>query len=197
MSEPIVQLIFAALFFPLLSIGVYFRLQANKQQDHFERMKNEGRITFLTLRICGGILWIMACLFPWFPGMFQPVRYEPLFALQIVGAILSLLSIPMGVSVFTNIGKNITDTVETRKHHQLVTSGIYRYIRHPLYTTGILFFVGLGMLSSNWLILLLSMAVLISLSIRTVIEEEKLIQEFGDQYTQYARQTGKFFPKLM
>jgi len=196
MSESMIQVIFAAVFYPILSFGMYFRLQAHKQQDRFERMKNEGTATFLILRICGGLLWMIAFLFPWFPGLFHRVSYEPLITLQTAGVLLSIISIPMGISVFTSIGKNITDTVETRKHHQLITNGIYRYIRHPLYTTGLFFFIGLGLLASNWLMLILSAAVMTTLYTRTFAEEERLIETFGDQYRAYMERTGKFMPRL-
>ncbi|MFA5834731.1 MAG: isoprenylcysteine carboxylmethyltransferase family protein [Bacteroidota bacterium] len=195
-SEFIVRIMFAVAFFSVFSFGFYYRLKAQQQQDRFERMKNEGKTTFFILRVSGLILWLIAFVFPWFPDFFAIVRFAPIVTLQIVGIVLSLISIPMGISVFTNIGKNITDTVETRKNHQLVTSGIYRFIRHPLYTTGFLFFVGLGLLSSNWLMLLLSLIVLITLYVRTFTEEQKLIEEFGERYTEYMNTTGKFIPKL-
>lgn len=194
--DSLVRIVFGAVFFSVFSFGFYYRIKAHRQNDRFERMKNEGKTTFFILRLCGGVLWLTALVFPWYPELFVSIRYEPLFTLQLTGLILSLMAIPMGISVFTSIGKNITDTVETRKNHQLVTNGIYRFIRHPLYTTGFLFFVGLGLFSSNWMMLILSMIVLVTLSIRTISEEQKLIEEFGERYTEYIRSTGKFIPKL-
>lgn len=196
LSETVVRIIFAIIFFSIFSVGFYFRLKAHRQNDRFERMKNEGKITFLILRLCGAVLWFTALFFPFFPEIFSAVRFQGTMEQQIIGIIFALIAIPMGISVFLSIGKNITDTVETRKNHQLVTSGIYRFIRHPLYTTGFFLFVGLGLLSSNLLILFLSLVVLITLRARTFTEEQKLIEEFGEQYTSYMATTGKFIPKF-
>lgn len=194
--ESTLQIIFASIFVSVFSVGFYFRLKAHRQKDHFERMKNEGKATFFILRLCGGVLWFTAFLFPFVPEWFDVVRYEGTPLLQLIGILFALTAVPMGISVFTNIGKNITDTVETRKNHELITTGIYRHIRHPLYTTGFCFFVGLGLLSSNWLILLFSFVVLITLYVRTFTEEKKLIEEFGNRYVDYMTATGKFLPKI-
>lgn len=196
LSEQSIRIIFAIIFLALFSVGFTFRIKAHRQKDRFERIKHEGATTFLILRLCGGVLWLSAILFPVAPDWFSAVRFESSAVSQLTGIILACLSIPMGFSVFTNLGKNITDTVETRKDHQLVTTGIYQYIRHPLYTTGLLFFIGLGLLSSNWLLLFLSSIVAMTLYVRTFTEEQKLLEEFGDRYRQYIAVTGKFFPKL-
>jgi protein-S-isoprenylcysteine O-methyltransferase Ste14 len=195
-QDTAVRLIFGSIFFAVFSVGFYYRIKAHRQNDHFERMKHEGRTTFFILRVCGLILWGMNFLFPFFPELFTPVRFTPSEPLQMAGLAAALISIPMGISVFTSIGKNITDTVETRRNHELITGGIYRFIRHPLYTTGFLLFVGLGLLASNWLSISLSFVVLITLYLRTFTEEEKLIEEFGDRYLRYRQTTGKFLPKL-
>lgn len=196
LPELFVRIIFAILFFSVFTVGIYFRHKAHMQNDRFERMKNEGRTTFFILRLNGLILWVTAFFFPLFPELFEQVRFQPTILNQITGLVIALVAVPMGISVFTNLGKNITDTVETRKNHKLVTTGIYKYIRHPLYTTGFLLFTGLGLLSSNWLMLILSFVVLITLYIRTFKEEAKLIEEFGLDYTEYISRTGKFIPKI-
>ncbi len=196
LPEDVTRIVFAVIFFSVFSVGFYYRIQAHRQNDRFERMKHEGATTFLILRVAGGILWLTAFLFPLFPEMFAPVRYTTTATVQMTGILLALIAVPMGVSVFTAIGKNITDTVETRQNHQLVTTGIYRFIRHPLYTTGLLLFVGLGLLAAVWPVLLFSAVVAVTLYVRTFTEENKLIEEFGDAYRRYMKSTGKFFPKL-
>jgi protein-S-isoprenylcysteine O-methyltransferase Ste14 len=47
------------------------------------------------------------------------------------------------------LGTNITSTAETRKEHELVTGGPYRWVRHPLYTVGTSFFMSLGIVAAN------------------------------------------------
>ena len=91
---------------------------------------------------------------------------------------------------------NITDTVVTRREHKLVTNGPYRWIRHPLYTFGSLFFLCLSLVSANWLILLLVIPTFTILVQRTSIEEQALQERFGKEYLRYSARTGRFFPRL-
>jgi protein-S-isoprenylcysteine O-methyltransferase Ste14 len=193
-DETTTRMVFAVVFYSVFLFGAYHRHSAHKQNDRFERMKHEGPATFMVLRIIGMVLWLTYFLFPVVPGLFEPVRFQTGIVLQLTGLFLAVTAIPMGVSVFRNLGRNITDTVQTRANHQLVTTGIYRYIRHPLYTTGFFLFFGLGLLSGIWPALILSVVVMVTLHLRTFEEERRLIAEFGERYQQYIRTTGKFFP---
>ena len=98
--------------------------------------------------------------------------------------------------VLRTLGKNITSTVETREEHELVTSGPYRWVRHPLYTVGTSFFVSLSIVAANWFMGLASLMGLVMLLIRLPKEEEKLIERFGDEYRSYMKRTGRLLPRI-
>ena len=91
---------------------------------------------------------------------------------------------------------NITDTVVTRRDHTLITDGPYRWIRHPLYTFGSLFFISLSLVTGIWLIPLLAIPTFAILIQRTSIEERALQERFGDEYLRYSERTGRFFPRF-
>jgi protein-S-isoprenylcysteine O-methyltransferase Ste14 len=97
---------------------------------------------------------------------------------------------------FRNLGKNLTDTVVTRKDHTFVTSGPYHYVRHPFYAAFALGALGEGLAMANWFLLLSGCLPMAFLVARTRIEEKKLIERFGDDYRRYTHTTGRFFPKL-
>ena len=97
---------------------------------------------------------------------------------------------------FHSLGRNLTDTVVTRREHTLVTHGPYRWVRHPFYVVVALWGLSFSLLTANWLLALLGVAALTMLVIRTRIEEAKLAERFGDEYRAYARRTGRFFPLL-
>ncbi len=103
---------------------------------------------------------------------------------------------PLLFWTFNSLGKNLTDTVVTRREHTLVTHGPYRWVRHPFYDVGFLWLTSLSLLSANWLLALFGAAVLTMLVIRSRVEEAKLIERFGEEYRAYARRTGKFFPRF-
>ena len=67
---------------------------------------------------------------------------------------------------FRSLGRNITDTVVTRRAHTLVTSGPYRYARHPFYVTSALAFAANALTTTNWFIASTGFAVLTLLVLR-------------------------------
>ncbi len=95
-----------------------------------------------------------------------------------------------------SLGKNLTDTVETRKAHTLVTTGPYRWVRHPFYVSALLLVVSCALLAANWFIFVCALALFTMMARRTRIEEEKLAERFGDEYHRYRERTGAFFPRL-
>jgi protein-S-isoprenylcysteine O-methyltransferase Ste14 len=99
--------------------------------------------------------------------------------------------------LFSSIGSGITPTSATRKQHQLVTSGPYRWVRHPLYTLGSSLFIAFGMMADNWFIALLGILAFVAMASRTPKEESNLIEKFGDEYLDYMKRTGRYFPKLI
>jgi protein-S-isoprenylcysteine O-methyltransferase Ste14 len=110
---------------------------------------------------------------------------------------LMLLNLPLLIWMFRSLGSNITPTVKTRTEHQLVTAGPYRYIRHPLYTFGGIFFFGAMLVAGNWLLLVSGVVALWALGQRTPLEEEMLTKKFGQQYKDYMAKTGRYLPKVM
>ena len=100
------------------------------------------------------------------------------------------------VWTFHNLGKNLTDTVVTRQEHSLITSGPYRWVRHPFYLAGALGALGVCLATANWFFAVLGAVVLIFLYRRTRIEEAKLVERFGDDYRSYMQRVGRFLPRL-
>ncbi len=97
---------------------------------------------------------------------------------------------------FHNLGRNLTDTVVTRRDHTLVVSGPYQYVRHPFYIAIALQILGGSLVTANWFILLAGMVPLAFLATRTRIEEQKLVDRFGPEYQDYMRRVGRFVPRF-
>lgn len=117
--------------------------------------------------------------------------------LRWIGVALGLATIPAVCWVLGSLGTNVSETVLTKRTHQLVTIGPYRWIRHPLYTTGLGFFAALGLMQASWLVL--AVAALAAVLIRWVvipIEEQQLVAKFDERYRSYMRRTGRLLPRL-
>lgn len=76
---------------------------------------------------------------------------------------------------------------------KMVLSGLYRYVRHPLYTAGLLFIWLTPVMSANLLVLNLGLTAYLILG--AIVEERKLRQEFGQAYVRYQAETPMFIPR--
>jgi protein-S-isoprenylcysteine O-methyltransferase len=97
-----------------------------------------------------------------------------------------------------SLGRNISETVLTKEHHELVTSGPYRWVRHPLYTSGVALFLALGLMADSGFILVVTLVA--AVLIRTVVvplEERELVRKFGPAYLDYVGRTGRLLPRVV
>lgn len=115
-----------------------------------------------------------------------------------IGVGLGCLAIPSVHWVLRSLGSNVSETVLTKAEHALIQDGPYQWIRHPLYTTGIMLFIALGLLTANAFTLIFAG---IALSVVRIVviprEEAALHARFGDAYTTYIAHTGALMPRLM
>ncbi|WZO98522.1 isoprenylcysteine carboxylmethyltransferase family protein [Isosphaeraceae bacterium EP7] len=179
-----------------LPIGLYHRIRAGASGERLDR-RAEGLFTMVGLRLCGVLVWALLAAYLINPASVSWCSVALPAWLRWAGAPLGLLVTPLLLFwTFRSLGKNLTDTVVTRREHTLVTHGPYRWVRHPFYLVVLVCGLALSLLTANWLIALLGVMGLTLLVTRTRIEEAKLIERFGDEYRAYARRTGKFFPLL-
>ena len=96
-----------------------------------------------------------------------------------------------------DLKSNWSPSLEIGKDQTLVTGGIYRYIRHPMYASQILFYVAQLLLLQNWLAGPVGLVFFIPFYLLRVQAEEKMMLDtFGAQYADYMKRTGGLFPRL-
>jgi protein-S-isoprenylcysteine O-methyltransferase Ste14 len=96
-----------------------------------------------------------------------------------------------------SLGRFFRTTIELEKGQKVIDNGPYRYIRHPSYAGIILFFIGYGIVSKDWLSL--GVAVFLptaSLIYRIQIEEKELAEGMGPDYVAYQKRTKKLLPGI-
>ena len=126
-----------------LPFGIYHRLRSQATGEKLDR-RQEGLFILLTLRpiILAGMLGLLTFVA-------SPARMAwssvslPEF-LRWAGVGIGLLAGSLLVWTYRTLGTNITDTVVTRRHHTLVTTGPYRLVRHPFYVASALAFLANG-----------------------------------------------------
>jgi protein-S-isoprenylcysteine O-methyltransferase Ste14 len=158
--------------------------------------KDEGYMFALVLRLVGLSLFVVAFAYLIAPQVIQWATLAIPSPIRWVGAATGMLSSLLMYWTLSSLGKNLTDTVATRSNATLVTDGPYRWVRHPFYVTTAIVMFSVTLLTANWLIGIISIAVLTMLAIRTPLEEQKLAERFGQQYLDYMHKTNRFVPWL-
>ena len=177
----------------LLPIMLFHRVRSQLTGERLDRLQ-EGALILLTLRPAGiahiiGVItymvnparmaWSSMPLPPW-------LRWTGVAIGAVAGCLL--------VWTLVNLGKNLTDTVVTRKAHTLVTVGPYRWVRHPFYDAVGLAVLANSLVAANWFLLATGALLVTMMVIRTRTEEKHLLARFGDSYRSYMERTGRFFP---
>ena len=110
---------------------------------------------------------------------------------------MGAVAVWLGYLSHRTIGINYTPTLKTRENHYLVAQGVYRWVRHPMYTSFFALLAACLLLSANWLIGVLGLVYSLLIVERVGHEERMLLDVFDDDYRQYMRRTGRFLPRLV
>ena len=193
-TETIFRLITFALLAAAVTMSGYFRSRADREGGRLKT--NEGGKLVVVLRLLGllTILPLLAYLIN--PDWVAWARFPLPDWIRWLAAAAAIGLLPVLYWVLRSIGNNISPTQATRQNHQLVTSGPYRYVRHPLYSAGFVMAVALVLLTGLWWCAVAMILPLSILLLRTPIEEARLIETFGDEYRAYMKRTGRFLPRL-
>ena len=179
----------------VLPIGIYHRLKSQATGEKLDRWQ-EGLFILFTLRTAGVVGWLGIIAYLVNPSWMAWSSMHLPEWLRWTGVALFVMAGGLLVWTFRSLGKNLTDTVVTRREHTLVTTGPYAFVRHPFYDTGILGVAAISLITANWFILLMGAAVMVLLIFRTKTEEENLLARFGESYREYMKRTGRFLPRI-
>ena len=122
-----------------------------------------------------------------------PLSDQPT-SLRMIGTAIYAVGLATAMTGRLQLGKNWVDLEDYQflPEQSLVTNGLYRYIRHPIYTGDILLLVGLELALNSWLVLAVSLPLLIV--IRQALAEEALLSQAFHDYDVYCKRTKRFIP---
>ncbi|MEA2766351.1 MAG: hypothetical protein QOK07_2755 [Gemmatimonadaceae bacterium] len=119
----------------------------------------------------------------------------PLF---IVGVLLILLGSLLRRYCWRTLGKYFTGDVKATPGQLVISTGPYRWVRHPSYTAGMIMFIGIGLALGSWFSFgLLTIATIATYSYRVAVEERVLLETIGEPYGAYMKQRKRFIPYLV
>ena len=117
--------------------------------------------------------------------------------MNITGIVVYILSLYLFWKSHHDLGKNWSPTLEIREQHTLIIDGIYKKVRHPMYTSIWLWCIAQALLLPNYIAGfsgIISFALLYFLRVDN--EEKMMLEQFGEDYEIYMQNTGRFLPKF-
>ncbi len=146
------------------------------------------------------LMWFAVMILP-LAAILTPVLSFADYPLHPLAFSIGVIALCAGLWLFhrshADLGRNWSISLEIRENHQLVTSGVYRLIRHPMYTAIFLQAIAQGLLLSNWFAGPSCLfAFLFMFAVRVGAEERMMQEKFGDAYINYVRRTQRLIPRL-
>jgi protein-S-isoprenylcysteine O-methyltransferase Ste14 len=136
------------------------------------------------------LIWVATPLLAFADYPLHPV---PLIA----GTVLLALGLWLFHRSHKDLGTNWSITLEVREKHQLITHGVYRWVRHPMYLALLVYSVGQALALPNWLAgPSYGVAMLLLFALRLGPEERMMLEQFGEDYKAYRSTTKRLIPGI-
>jgi protein-S-isoprenylcysteine O-methyltransferase Ste14 len=193
MDELFWKAAFLIIFLIWFGIRAYYGREASRHIVK-EKVRPGFESVLVGLNFVGMMILPLLAVFTPFLGMFaftipDPVRFVFLFILA--------LNLGLFVLAHRDLGKNWSAILEIKDGHHLVKNGIYTKIRHPMYAHLWIWVIAQGIVLANGLVLVYGIAAWgLLYFLRVPKEEEMLIAEFGNEYREYIRETGRVIPRF-
>ncbi len=198
-DETFYRLLFVGIYALFFSVRGYYRFvkprRAEQETTEPERREFgivEAVMSFAILGyLASAILYLLNL--PWF-GWLQISLY-PEFV-RWIGIMLALACIPFLGWIHRTLDRQYSAVLEIKEGHLLITDGPYSKVRHPMYIALNSFSFGEALLTANFLIIGFSILVILLFPFVVRKEEQMLLDTFGEEYSEYMKRTGRFFPRI-
>lgn len=187
---------FYYLFFPVVWVGfsAYWQIKAR-------RAKQTQRLEGSTSRIVRSLVFLVAIVLMSVPNLPLPFLYRyflaPGRAPFFTGAIVTVAGLLFAIWAREQLGTNWSRSVTIKKDHELITSGPYALVRHPIYTGILTGFLG-SVIAEAQLRSLIAMAMVsIVLWFKLRLEENWMKGQFGASYEAYSQRVAALVPFLL
>jgi len=134
----------------------------------------------------------------WFGDSWLHARMvPPSVAVAVIGALLTMLGVAFACWARYVLGRNWSSVVQVKQDHELIQSGPYRWVRHPIYTGLLLAFAGTAMAIGEWRGLICVVIVAVSFWFKLRLEERWMRENFGAAYESYMQRTKALIPGVL
>jgi protein-S-isoprenylcysteine O-methyltransferase Ste14 len=192
------ELMFRIIFILTYSIFGAVRVFYRSQNLGRESEKDESLKDAPTILLSVAILGYFVCMFFYIllPGWIFGAHLDLPILVRWSGVGLSAIGIGLLIWIHHTLGKQYAPKLAIQKEHELISSGPYKRVRHPMYTVFILFSIAVALIASNLLMLIFAILIAIPFHWISQKEERLLIDQFGEEYLRYMKRTGRFLPPI-
>ncbi|HTP89340.1 MAG TPA: isoprenylcysteine carboxylmethyltransferase family protein [Bryobacteraceae bacterium] len=128
------------------------------------------------------------------PGVLGAFFVTPTPAVEWTAVAITALGIAIAIAARVRLGGNWSGTVTVKEGHELIQTGMYQFVRHPIYTGFLLAMLG-SAIEVGRIGALLGVAVAaVALRVKSLMEEQFMEAEFGEQYREYRRRVKALIP---
>ncbi len=152
-----------------------------------------GVLRALVFLIAIGLLSIPRIPLPWLYVQLWPQGYWPFW----LGAAVTIAGLLFAIWARDHLGRNWSSSVTIKQGHELITTGPYAVVRHPIYTGILTGFLGMAIAISQVRGFLVFVLIFFVLWLKLRMEEEWMRSQFGETYAAYARRTAALVPYLL
>jgi protein-S-isoprenylcysteine O-methyltransferase Ste14 len=197
-DETFYRILFVALYALFFGVRGYYRFAKPKRQEPAEvkERKEFGKAeVVVSVAILGYLGSIVLYLLnqPWFA--WSQISDYPEFA-RWIGFLLALVSVPFLWWIHKTLDRQYSPCLQIKESHLLITDGPYANVRHPMYTVLNTFSFGVSLLTANLLIIGFAVLIILPFPFIARKEEQMLLDTFGEEYSEYMKRTGRFFPRI-
>jgi len=121
--------------------------------------------------------------------VFRPALIQPAWLVFALGLSAGIAGLVLRANAMRTLGHEYTLTPCAESHQVLISTGLYRLVRHPGYAGILLSILGLQAIVGTWLAVVSTLFVILTVPVRIRVEEEMLLERFGPEYTAYRSRT--------
>jgi protein-S-isoprenylcysteine O-methyltransferase Ste14 len=151
---------------------------------------DRGTRLLVSATVGGGLVlaWLLRAAVPGF-GAGAPTGFE------VAGLVLFWFGLATRIWAVLALGGSFGTFVRVDRDQPVVSTGPYRWVRHPSYTGLLLICLGFGVTAGNWLSLVASLVLpVLGVLVRIRVEEAELVRVLDDRYREYRRGTRRLLP---
>ncbi len=185
-EESLILFISCVLFYSYA--GLYVSQRAGAPIPRWSNLLKSRDYTFYLIYICSIALIINAVI--------SLMRGKCPLSLFLIGLALVLFGAYINILARRELARFWSPLSSSNEGQELIKSGIYARVRHPVYLSLLIYFLGVTLVAGNWYGCILFILFLGGLRERIKKEEEELYRKFGEEYEIYAKETPLILPRL-